>query len=43
MGVKKAGRIRNWCFEYLATPKGKQAVRDSIVKAVKTKKSEDEE
>lgn len=42
MGAKKAGRIREWCFDFVASDKGRQLVRDSIVKKVK-KADEDEE
>lgn len=40
MGVK-AGDLRKWCFKYLNSDAGKQAIKDSIVKGAKAAKEDD--
>ena len=43
IGAKKAGRIREWCFAFVMSDKGKQLVRDSIVRKVKSDEKDESE
>ena len=43
IGAKKAGRIREWCFTFVMSDKGKQLVRDSIVRKVKSDEKDESE
>ena len=43
IGAKKAGRIREWCFTFVMSEKGKQLVRDSIVRKVKSDEKDESE